>query len=79
MNTIEILHMRDPDGGCDLYVYVDGVLRSDVVVEDVDPGRGWDAEDWDEDTACVPTGYTDAFRRAVVDARESAKDSGYIE
>ena len=50
---IEILHYRDPDRGCDIYVYVDGVETdpyTEIAYVNVDPGRGHDVEDWDETT-----------------------------
>lgn len=48
MPDIQIIHQRDPDSGCDLTVYVDGVRHSDVTVENIDPGRGYEWADWVE-------------------------------
>lgn len=40
---IEVLHERDPDGGCSLTVYLDGEPVEVDVLADVDPGRGHEA------------------------------------
>lgn len=78
--SVEVLHQRDPDGGCDLTVWVNGI-ETTAFTEDVDPGRGHDVEDWDDNTdvlrACP--GLSDAFRSAAVAARVEARSSKYIE
>ena len=78
--NIEILHGRDPDSGCDHTVFVDGERVDHVTVEDIDPGRGYTREDWDEHTEWVEssTSYSPAFRDAVLAEREEAGDSQYI-
>jgi hypothetical protein len=77
---IEILHMRDPDSACEHVVFVNGERRDDIVVEDIDPGRGFDRESWDGDTQEVPNlGYSPAFRDAVMAERNMAAEySKYI-
>lgn len=47
---IQILHGRDPDSDCGITVFVDGkrVPDTDVFVEDVDPGRGYEDDYWAE-------------------------------
>ena len=69
MTGIEILHVRDSDGGCTHAVYVDGVETDDVTVADVDPGRGWEREDWQEHLAHIlalpVTPFTQAWAAAV--------------
>jgi hypothetical protein len=37
-----------PDHECDVRVYLDGELVDDVWVEDLDPGRGYEYEDYAE-------------------------------
>lgn len=46
---IEVIHNRDPDAHCDLWVFVDG---KQVVVEvfDIDPGGGYLKSEWDAAT-----------------------------
>lgn len=41
---VQLVHSRDPDSECDTTAYVDGKRVKDVEVEDIDPGRGYDAE-----------------------------------
>lgn len=44
---VQIIHSRDPDSECYIEVYLNGVKLSpaDVVIEDIDPGRGHTWED----------------------------------
>lgn len=81
MVRIEILHTRDPDASCEMTVWVDGVRVDNVTVEDIDPGRGYEGDDWDESTADVATieHYTPEFREAVVAVRNAYSDNRYIE
>lgn len=78
---VEILHVRDPDGGCEHVAFVDGERVDSITVEDVDPGRGYLLSDWREATEWVETGadYTEAFRDAVVAERNDAESNQYIE
>ena len=78
---IEILHVRDSDGGCEHRVIVDGTPVDDVVVETVDPGRGHMLSDWDEYTDDVRKAkdYSPEFRAMVVAERVEARESKYIE
>ena len=80
---IEILHTREADGGCEVDVYIDGQpVRDDVTVQDVDPGRGYPLEDWQETTAFIEADPTlsDAFKAAVLAARDAEEeDSEFIE
>jgi hypothetical protein len=77
---IEILHERDPDSGCDITVWIDGVeVVADVV--DVDPGRGYESEDWDESAAYAVADERErsyAFKSAVSAAFDQASGSKYI-
>lgn len=82
---IEILHGRDPDSSCDLTVWIDGVdvtNRDDVIVdvEDVDPGRGYEAEDWAESAEWAATRpeRSDAFKAALAEAYDAYGESKYI-
>lgn len=47
---VEIVHFRDPDSECDVHVFVDGVKipQEQTTYVDLDPGRGYSREDWDE-------------------------------
>lgn len=42
---VQILHHRDPDYDCSIDVYIDGVRVTDVEIEDIDPGRGYDEDE----------------------------------
>lgn len=92
---IEILHERDPDSGCDITVWVDGVeiavgddatwvhgipVQTDVV--NIDPGAGHTSEDWDESRdfdVADERGRSFAFKSAVAQAYDQASDSKYID
>ena len=56
---VEVLHERDPDGTCKVRVWLDDVEVDDAAVElvvcDVDPGRGWDREDWNAEVELAAT------------------------
>lgn len=73
---IEVLHIRDPDYECYMRVWVDGkeVPPSAISIEDIDPGRGYDAETWEEriEEARVDTS---PFGQACLAALEANKDS----
>ena len=76
---IEILHERDPDYECNITVWIDGVeVEADIV--DVDPGRGYEREEWAESAeyhANVPT-RSAAFKDAIAGAYDLASESKYI-
>jgi hypothetical protein len=78
---IEILHVRDPDGGCDTTVWIDGVPQATgVTIEDVDAGRGYTREYWDEriaETQEAP--YTEGFKAALLSALDDPPGDQYIE
>jgi hypothetical protein len=81
--VIEIMHWRDPDGACTVEVWVDGVKEDDANVEvaDVDPGRGWTREDWDEAIAVAKADLAASpeFRQAHIEALEANADSEFID
>jgi hypothetical protein len=80
-SAIEVLHVRNPDAACDLFVWIDGVEIVPTRLHDVDPGRGYSRGDWDEMTAAVAADpeLSEAFREAVLAAREESGTSEYIE
>lgn len=45
---VEVVHGRDPDSECSVTVFVNGERMTHAFVEDIDPGRGYQREDWDE-------------------------------
>ena len=76
--SIEVLHVRDADGGCTHAVYVDGVETNEVTVGDVDPGRGWERADWQEHLAFVQALPTTPFTQAFTTAGSStARRAGW--
>jgi len=77
---IEVLVIRDPDSADDVTLFVDGEPVS-ATYEHVDPGAGYEIEDWREHTASVQGNaeYSEGFKRAVVSARDAAESSSYIE
>lgn len=79
--SVEVLHQRDPDGGCDLTVWVNGIETTVVAYDDIDPGRGYHVADWDEHIENLRSrpGLSDAFRSAAVAARLEARSSSCID
>lgn len=76
--AIEVLHYRDPDSECYLDIWVDGVKVDTFIEEDVDPGRGYTAENWAErleDLRREDLCYTEPFRLAALAAVETASES----
>ena len=78
---VEVLVERDPDGGTDVTVFLDGVQVTGWTEETVDPGRGHLRSEWDEHTASIEADedYSPAFKAAVLSARADAAGSKYIE
>lgn len=76
---IAILHTRDPDSSCELRVFIDDieVPAGQLVIEDIDPGRGYIRSDWDESIAAYD-GDDSAFAAAAREALIAAADSKYI-
>lgn len=73
---MQVLHERDPDSSCSVDVYLND-RRVEAEIEDVDPGRGYEREYWDERTE----GYADdttAFGQAAHEALERNADSEHI-
>lgn len=82
---VEILHIRDPDYECAISVWIDGVpVTTEAAIEldvvDIDPGRGYEREVWDEDRAneAANPNYSEAFRKAVLEAHDNGSSSQYI-
>lgn len=74
---IELLHVRDPDSDCDIRLWIDG---KQVAVEcvDIDPGRGYSREDWDENIAWAEKLPPGSFRDAVLEAYRANAGSEYV-
>ena len=81
--TVEVLHVRDPDSSCDVRVWVNGIAVNVTYYEDIDPGAGYSLEDWDDQTAYIRTltfpVLSEPFLREILEARDAARDSRYIE
>lgn len=82
---VDIIVFRDPDAANEVWVYVDGKPLGDrddphVSIVDIDPGRGWEAEDWDSmrdhDAETVHPDLADQVRQWYDEIRD---DSPYIE
>lgn len=79
---IEILHVRDSDSDCEMRVWIDGerVPSEDVFIEDVDPGRGYTKEDWDENIEYTRNheNMSPDFKAAALAMLEGNADNKYI-
>lgn len=78
---IDILHVRDPDSACDVRVFLDGEEQNwqEVDVVDIDPGRGYTLEDWEENIAWAEDMPESAFRDAVMEAYGTPPGAEYIQ
>lgn len=67
---LAVLHVRDPDGYCDVRLFADGTaLDVDLYgVESVDAGAGHDAEEWADRIAAAEADPPSDYRNAVVAA-----------
>lgn len=76
---VQVLHQRDPDYECGIRVFLDGVELTHPQVEDMDPGRGYEKEDYERDleSARAAAGREEAtdFDRALLDAYEGMQDA----
>jgi hypothetical protein len=61
---MQILHYRDPDSDCSLRVWIDGIEVTEFTVEDIDPGRGYEYESYQEMVADAKN-PKDAFGEAI--------------
>lgn len=77
MTTYKLIHLRDPDEGCEIRLFVDDV-EVDFDVEDIDPGRGYKRDHWD-DRIAEYDGDDSNFGKAALEALENATDSPYID
>lgn len=77
---MEVVVVRDPDSADHVSIYLDGVLTTDYAEEHVDPGAGYEREQWDESTEQIRTNtsYSPAFKAAVLESRGEQDDSPYI-
>lgn len=77
---IEVLHTRDPDAACTVLVFVDG-KEVEVDMEDIDPGRGWTREDWNEHIEFARANVTrsPAFHQLAIDELEAWSDNEFID
>lgn len=78
--TLELLHVRDPDGYCEITAFANGVETTAYSEENVDAGAGYTSTDWAESTAEVEANETHspAFKAATLEARNSWADSSFI-
>lgn len=79
VQRVEVLHERDPDSECNVRIWIDGV-EAKVDYVDIDPGRGYTYEDWDESRDCARSklGRSDPFREAVDQAYADGRENKYI-
>ena len=67
---VEVKHVRDPDGSCQIAVYIDG-QPAPITVYDVDAGAGWDEQSWqahrDDCLAQASAGMQEDLRAAFDD------------
>lgn len=77
--TPNLIAVRDPDGGTDVRLYVDGVRVEGVDVEEVDAGRGYSAFDWRRRIADAEGQPESDYRTDLLAALNDPPGSSYIE
>lgn len=76
---VQILHSRDPDSSCEIEVWLDGVKTDSYTVEDLDPGRGWTREDWDERVEQAREDTSEFGQRVLAELEAVGQHSKWIE
>lgn len=81
MSKIEVLTVRDPDGGTDVTIFVDGVESHEYIDYGVDAGAGHMRSDWEQTSREIAADedLTPAFKAAVLAARAAPPGAKYIE
>lgn len=77
---IELILIRDPDGGTDTELFLDGQRETDYDTYDIDAGRGYVWEDWTEHRdRCLAVASSGAVRSALADAFTDPPGSDYLD
>ena len=78
---LEMLVVRDPDADTEVDLWLNGEPVTVDRAVDVDPGRGYLREDWEESKQFFgqDPNLSEAFARAVVSAYETYADNQYID
>lgn len=75
---VTVLHVRDPDDACSTRVFIDGVeAPADEI--DIDAGRGYELEDWEDSIAWAEALPDSPLREVVLDAYTDPPGSKYID
>lgn len=80
-HTVELLHFRDSDYECDLHLVVDGIEfpMEQIQYVDIDPGRGYDRDDWNEHRkTAIKDLSTKCAKRLARTLFDAADESKYI-
>jgi len=75
---VEIVHVRDPDSTCELFVFVDGVPCETAEWYDTDPGAGHTTADWDRATEWQVNSACPATADLIREVRGEARQSDHI-
>lgn len=80
-SRIEIISVRDPDGGTYIQTFVDGAeLSAGVEIFEIDAGRGYEYSDWIEDLdSSLRAASSDAVRAALREAYMDPPGKDYID
>jgi hypothetical protein len=77
---IELILVRDPDGGTDTTLFLDGELDTDYDEYEIDAGRGYTWQDWTEHRDwCLAHASSSAVRAALADAFTDPPGSDYLD
>jgi hypothetical protein len=76
---VQILHTRDPDSECEFEVWLDGVKTDSYGVDDLDPGRGWTREDWDQRVEEAREDTSEFGQRVLAELLSVGEHSKWIE
>lgn len=77
---VEVLHVRDPDGYCEVDIYLDGVAAR-ATEQSIDPGAGRTRSGWNEHLSEVEGDETlsPAFKAATLEALHSWENDPNID
>lgn len=84
---VDVLTVRDPDGGTNVTVFIGGVPVREAVHHTIDAGAGWTYEDWQDSRASdlaevanfLPRDQYAQLFSALVDAWDNPPGDKYID
>ena len=76
---VEVIVVRDPDGGIGTYVYIDGHPASITEEYTIDAGSGWQWDEWREHRDRCLAAASPACRAELLDTFTDPPGGNYVE